>query len=136
MTPEQFKEFSTSLRFAFGATDLILGLMILFFAIGTIWMWKDDKPKGERFLLIMGIFFHWLATVNGRSIDLLKESGTILLRHAHFLTTVNLVLVFIAGIFYARGLTQHVWPNYWKWAMAYLISFAFMAFSIMMYTAG
>ena len=133
MTPQKISDFSANLRFSFGVTDLILGIMIVFMAFGTLWLWKEDKPKSERFYFIFGVWFHWLATINSRVIDLLRESGSILIRHAHLMTTINLVLVFIAGIFYTRALSQHAWPNYWKWSLAILISFAFASFSVSMY---
>lgn len=130
MTPEQFKDLAFNLRFAFSSADLLLSLQVLFMAIGTIWLFKDDKPKGERFHFIMGIFFHWIATMLGRTIDILREDGLILVRTAHMLTSINLVFVFIAGTFYTKALSGHTYPNYWKYSAYILVAYALIVFSL------
>jgi len=121
--------FAEDLRFSFSVTNLLLGFIVLFFASGTIFMWITDKPKSERFWFISGIACHWSATVIARIIDLMRENGGMLVRNAHLLTTFNMCLVFAAGIFYIRALSQHIWPNLWRNMM-----YALMGLSLLLYT--
>jgi len=129
MTTVQFSsDFLSNIRFSYNLTNILLWLEVIIFTIGTIWQWKEDKPKSERFWFITGVFFSSSAILLGRNIDILREGGAILVRNAHLIATLNQSLIFIAGIFYVRALTQHWVKNLWVWTL-----FGLLAFSVVVY---
>ena len=121
-------DFADDLRYAVSWGILPLGFICLFASIGNIWLWKEDKPKDEKFFFITGIFFGWVGTCLGRTLFLLNDGGAILNRTEHLLTAFNLCFVFTAGVFYCRALTQHYKRDLWRWAL-----FGSLALSAIMY---
>lgn len=110
------KEFLGDIRFSINTPSQILSIFVLYWAIGVVHQFQSDQPKSERFFFALGITSHWFATFIGRCIDTMREEGMIKVSTAHFCTSMNLVtLVFAAGVFYTRALTQHLYPNLWKW---------------------
>jgi hypothetical protein len=120
--------FASNLTFSLSWGAIIQGLLIVALAIGILWEWKQDVPKGEKFWFCCGIFFHWVATVNGRGLFLLSDSQAILKRTEHFLTSFNIILVIVAGVFYFRALSNHWKPNLWKYVVGGIVGFIMLMY--------
>ena len=120
--------FASNLKFALSWGSLVQGLFIIALAIGILWEWKQDNPKGEKFWFCCGILFHWLATVNARTLSLLTDSNAILNRTEHFLTSFNIIFVIVAGGFYFKALSHHWKPDLWKWVSGGVVAFIFLMY--------
>lgn len=122
--------FASDIRFTYNITNTAEWVCALFFTIGTVWMFKDDKPASERLFFAIGIFFVAVAVIIGRNIDMMREGKAILVRSAHLLTTFNMSFIFLSGILFIRALTQHWIKDFWKYSLYGLLGLSAIVFTL------
>lgn len=109
-------KFSDDIRVAVNFGVLPIGLMVWMAGLGTLWEWKETRPKDAKWYLLCGMQSHWTGTILTLAVDLMMEHHMIRVKTAHLIISFNRCFVFAAALLYLKALTEYWKPTLWKYA--------------------